>query len=230
MPRVVARTLTRQHRYTSETLFEGVYRLTERASATFASSGLSIHYLEPAEHATGRPWSTPRTCDDAFDRPTAVGGSVNSWDYVDKLSYTEFDEPYQYTYGTSGNFAQQTLNYDDQTHRLTDSTTTTQSGAAIADKTSYAYQPSGNGEHLLGAEAARVLRATGPRVGDFLIHLQRDGARNRQDDRGGEYGPRLHGGMGSQAQVDRRAPEAEGGRSRERGTRPQAGACPSWGR
>ncbi|MEV2197569.1 hypothetical protein AB0I02_42345 [Streptomyces phaeochromogenes] len=34
VPRVVARTLTRQHRYTSETLFAGVYRLTERASAT----------------------------------------------------------------------------------------------------------------------------------------------------------------------------------------------------
>jgi hypothetical protein len=45
---------------------------------------------------------------------------------------------------TDGNFAQQTLNYDDQTHRLTDSTTTTQSGAAIADKTAYFYQPSGN--------------------------------------------------------------------------------------
>ncbi|WP_455359434.1 asparagine synthase-related protein [Streptomyces sp. SYSU K21746] len=50
VPCVVARTLTRQHRYTSETLFEGVYRLTERASATFTPSGLSIHYPEPAEH------------------------------------------------------------------------------------------------------------------------------------------------------------------------------------
>lgn len=50
VPRVVARTLTRQHRYTCETLFEGVYRLTERASARFTSAGLSIHYPEPAEH------------------------------------------------------------------------------------------------------------------------------------------------------------------------------------
>ncbi|MFG2195692.1 asparagine synthase-related protein [Streptomyces sp. NPDC048639] len=50
VPRVVARTLTRQHRYTSETLFDGVYRLTERASATFSASGLTIHYPEPAEH------------------------------------------------------------------------------------------------------------------------------------------------------------------------------------
>ncbi|WP_208647989.1 asparagine synthase-related protein [Streptomyces tirandamycinicus] len=50
VPRVVARTLTRQHRYTSETLFEGVYRLTERAAATLTSHGLNIHYPEPAEH------------------------------------------------------------------------------------------------------------------------------------------------------------------------------------
>jgi asparagine synthase (glutamine-hydrolysing) len=50
VPRIVARTLTRQHRYTSETLFEGVQRLTERASATFTASGLSLHYPEPAEH------------------------------------------------------------------------------------------------------------------------------------------------------------------------------------
>lgn len=79
---------------------------------------------------------------DAFDRPISVGG--NNWSYVNKLSYTEFDEPYQFTYGTSGNFAQQTLNYDDQTHRLASSTTITQSGAVIADKTTYAYQPFGN--------------------------------------------------------------------------------------
>jgi asparagine synthase (glutamine-hydrolysing) len=50
VPHVVARTLTRQHRYTSETLFEGVYRLTERASATFTASGLDIHYPDSAEH------------------------------------------------------------------------------------------------------------------------------------------------------------------------------------
>ncbi|MEV6163754.1 asparagine synthase [Streptomyces sp. NPDC052052] len=83
VPRVVARTLTRQHRYTSETLFEGVYRLTERAAAMFTTSGLSIHYPEPAEHVleprTLRPGIDPL---DAFDElltdvirqaPTATG-------------------------------------------------------------------------------------------------------------------------------------------------------------
>jgi hypothetical protein len=48
--RALARSLTRQHRYSSDTLFEGVKRLTERAVATFSESGLAIRYPEPAEH------------------------------------------------------------------------------------------------------------------------------------------------------------------------------------
>ncbi|MEU9957342.1 asparagine synthase-related protein [Streptomyces sp. NPDC050982] len=83
VPRVVARTLTRQHRYTSETLFEGVYRLTERASATFTSSGLGIRYPEPAEHVleprTLRPGVDPLAVLDELltdvvrEAPTATG-------------------------------------------------------------------------------------------------------------------------------------------------------------
>ncbi|MFF2521811.1 RHS repeat-associated core domain-containing protein [Streptomyces liangshanensis] len=80
---------------------------------------------------------------DTFGRPTGVGGNPG-WRYVDKLSYTEFDEPQQFNFGTSGNFTQQTLQYDDQTRRLTSSLTVSGSGTKIADKTSYAYQPSGN--------------------------------------------------------------------------------------
>ncbi|WP_246101474.1 asparagine synthase [Streptomyces cyaneus] len=48
--RAVARTLSRQHRYTADTLFDGVYRLTERATAVFTRTGLAIAYPEPAEH------------------------------------------------------------------------------------------------------------------------------------------------------------------------------------
>ncbi|WP_251062608.1 asparagine synthase [Streptomyces sp. ISL-24] len=69
VPRVVARTLTRQHRYTCETLFEGVYRLTERASAMFTTSGLSVHYPEPAEHVL-----QPRTLRPGVDPLAALGG------------------------------------------------------------------------------------------------------------------------------------------------------------
>lgn len=69
VPRVVARTLTRQHRYTSETVFEGVYRLTERAAATFTASGLSIRYPEPAEHVL-----EPRTIRPGVDPLVALDG------------------------------------------------------------------------------------------------------------------------------------------------------------
>jgi asparagine synthase (glutamine-hydrolysing) len=48
--RVVARRLTRQPRYTSDTLFPGIHRLTERAEATFTGNGLTLRYPEPAEH------------------------------------------------------------------------------------------------------------------------------------------------------------------------------------
>lgn len=111
---------------------------------TYNLTGTLRNYTDQDPTTVKLPQETVSYNYDAYGRPTSVGGGTNSWDYVDKLSYTEFDEPYQLTYGTSGNFAQQTLNYDDQTHRLKDSTTTTQSGAAIADKTSYTYQPSGN--------------------------------------------------------------------------------------
>ncbi|MFJ8364449.1 RHS repeat-associated core domain-containing protein [Streptomyces sp. NPDC093984] len=110
---------------------------------TYNLTGTLAQYTDQDPTSVKLPQETIGYTYDAFNRPIAVGG-VNTWSYVGKLSYTEFDEPQQFTYGTDGNFAQQTLNYDDQTHRLTSSTTVTQSGAAIADKTAYAYQPSGN--------------------------------------------------------------------------------------
>ncbi|MEU6352381.1 RHS repeat-associated core domain-containing protein [Streptomyces sp. NPDC047072] len=111
---------------------------------TYNLTGTLSNYTDQDPTAVKLPEESVGYTYDAFDRPVAVGSGTGGWAYVNKLSYTEFDEPYQFTYGTSGNFAQQTLNYDDQTHRLTNSTTITQSGAAIADKTAYSYQPSGN--------------------------------------------------------------------------------------
>ncbi|GGN85515.1 hypothetical protein GCM10011579_076540 [Streptomyces albiflavescens] len=49
-PRAVARALSRRHRYGADTLFDGVYRLTERATAVFTAEGLTILYPEPAQH------------------------------------------------------------------------------------------------------------------------------------------------------------------------------------
>ncbi|MGW0837434.1 asparagine synthase [Streptomyces prunicolor] len=49
-PRAVARTLSRQHRYSADTLFDGVCRLTERATAVFTTGGLSVIHPEAAQH------------------------------------------------------------------------------------------------------------------------------------------------------------------------------------
>ncbi|MET8573176.1 asparagine synthase [Streptomyces sp. NPDC004783] len=113
VPRVVARTLTRQHRYTSETLFEGVYRLTERATATFTPSGLSIHYPEPSEHVlqprTLRPGVDPLTTLDELltdvirQTPTATGcvgvelsGGADSGNVALAVKAARFPEVYSF--------------------------------------------------------------------------------------------------------------------------------------
>jgi len=49
-PRAVTRALNRQHRYSADTLFEGVYRLTERATAVYTTAGLIIVHPEAAQH------------------------------------------------------------------------------------------------------------------------------------------------------------------------------------
>lgn len=51
--REAARLLVYQPRYGAETLFTGIHRLTERATATFGGA-LHLHYPEPALHATPR--------------------------------------------------------------------------------------------------------------------------------------------------------------------------------
>lgn len=50
LDRAVARALTRRHRYSTDTLWTGVHRLTERATATFTAAGLAISYPPPALH------------------------------------------------------------------------------------------------------------------------------------------------------------------------------------
>ncbi|MBV2358022.1 HNH endonuclease [Streptomyces sp. J2-1] len=124
----------------SEGALAGTYLHQNRYNLT----GTLQSYTDQDPAAVKLPSETVSYTYDSADRPIGVGGDTNGWAYVSGLTYTEFDEPQQYTYGTSGNFAQQTLTYDDQTHRLTGSTTVTRSGAAMADQTKYAYQPSGN--------------------------------------------------------------------------------------
>jgi RHS repeat-associated protein len=80
---------------------------------------------------------------DTFGRPISAGGGSGSWDYVDKLAWTNYDEPQQFTFGPSGNFAQTTYSYDEQTRRLTQQLTVAQSGRVRADDAFYSYKASG---------------------------------------------------------------------------------------
>ncbi|TKT10859.1 RHS repeat-associated core domain-containing protein [Streptomyces galbus] len=123
---------------------EGVLKGTYTHQNTYKLTGTLASYTDADPTSVKLPQETVSYTYDAFGRPVGVGGDTNGWAYVSGLRYTEFDEPSQFTYGPSGNFAQQTLAYDDQTHRLTESTTVTGSGTVMADRTRYAYQPSGN--------------------------------------------------------------------------------------
>jgi asparagine synthase (glutamine-hydrolysing) len=122
--RVVARTLTRQHRYTSETLFQGVYRLTERAAATFTPSGLSIHYPDPAEHVleprTLRPGVEPLAALDELltdvirQAPTATGcvgvelsGGADSGNVALAVKAARFPQAYSFGLLVGGNTGRQ---------------------------------------------------------------------------------------------------------------------------
>lgn len=65
----VTRLLTRRQRYSTNTIFDGLHKITERSVATVDHAGISISYPEPAEHVLRardlRPDTDPI---DAFDR------------------------------------------------------------------------------------------------------------------------------------------------------------------
>jgi RHS repeat-associated protein len=115
----------------------GTY-ITDR---TYTPTGNLHSYTDSAAGAL--PQETVSYGYDTFGRPTSAGGDAGSWDYVDKLAWTEYDEPEQFTFGPSGNFAQTTFSYDEQTRRLEGQLTVTQSGRVRADDTSYTYKASG---------------------------------------------------------------------------------------
>src|SRR5262249_29035922 len=54
VPREVARLLGMRFRYGHETLWTGLYRLTERSRAVFDSTGLRLCYPLPAVHSAAR--------------------------------------------------------------------------------------------------------------------------------------------------------------------------------
>ncbi|WP_265738137.1 RHS repeat-associated core domain-containing protein [Actinacidiphila epipremni] len=115
----------------------GTY-ITDR---TYTPTGNLRSYTDSAAGAL--PQETVSYGYDTFGRPTSAGGDAGSWDYVDKLAWTEYDEPQQFTFGPSGNFAQETYSYDEQTRRLKGQLTVTQSGRVRADDVAYDYKASG---------------------------------------------------------------------------------------
>lgn len=115
----------------------GTY-ITDR---TYTPTGNLHSYTDSAAGAL--PQETVSYGYDTFGRPTSAGGDTGGWDYVDKLAWTEYDEPQQFTFGPSGNFAQTTYSYDEQTRRLNSQLTVADSGRVRADDTSYTYKPSG---------------------------------------------------------------------------------------
>lgn len=69
-PREAARLLIYRPRYGTETLFTGIHRLTERATATFGGA-LHLHYPEPALHRS------PRELADGADVLAALAATID---------------------------------------------------------------------------------------------------------------------------------------------------------
>lgn len=117
---------------------EGTLAGTYSTSYTYTYTGNVASYTDSA--AGNLPSETVNFGHDQYGRET--GAASSTWDYLDKIAYSEFDQPLRLTYGPSTNYAQQTLAWDDQTGRLTDSSVVTGSGSTTIDHTSYAYSNS----------------------------------------------------------------------------------------
>lgn len=76
LDREVARLLTLRHRYSSDTIFPDIHRLTERAEATLSSGGLEIRYPEPAQHALPRKLRPGTDVLDFYEK--SLAGSIQA--------------------------------------------------------------------------------------------------------------------------------------------------------
>lgn len=112
-------------------------------TTTYAYTGADQISTQTDPAVAGLPYEAIGYTYDSVGDPVTVGSTQG--DYVDKLIYTEYGEPSQYTFGPSTNHAQLNLYYDDQTRNLTRSLTTTENTAngtfPTADDSSYTYQP-----------------------------------------------------------------------------------------
>ncbi|HEY3869751.1 MAG TPA: RHS repeat-associated core domain-containing protein [Actinocrinis sp.] len=106
----------------------------ERQFSYDTYTGLMLTQTDQA--AGGLPQETVDYGYDAYGRPVNVSGLDS---YVSNLTYSEYDQPSQYTFGTSDSYAQLTLNYDEQTQELQNALTTTSNSSIPLDDTTYAY-------------------------------------------------------------------------------------------
>ncbi len=103
--------------------------------------------------AGGLPQETVTYGADNYGRVTSVRGI---WDYADNISYTDFDEPQQYTFGPSGAWVQLTLTLDRQTHALDEAEVTDSATAGFVDDTSYTRNHVGDITAITDKQSAAV--------------------------------------------------------------------------
>lgn len=101
---------------------------------------------ETDQAAGGLPQETIDYGTDGFGRQTGLTGTLTGANgttnvtYVNSLTYTELDQPSQYTFGNpNGSFAQLTLGYDPQTQAVKSAVTTVTGSTTPIDDTNYTY-------------------------------------------------------------------------------------------
>lgn len=121
--------------YTTISASEGALAGTYSTAATYTYTGLLSSTTDSA--AANLPAETVNYGYDQYGQQTS--GASSAWDYVDKIAYSEFGQPTRVTYGPSTSFAQQSIDWNEQTGRLDGSTLVTGSGTTTADHTTYGY-------------------------------------------------------------------------------------------
>jgi RHS repeat-associated protein len=106
---------------------------------TYAPDGAETSYTDSA--AGGLPAETVTTGYDSAGDPDSLTGASP---YVDSLSYTNLDQPLQYTMGTSPEPAYVTDTYDPTTGNLTQQDTQTGTAETSVDDLNYTYNDVGD--------------------------------------------------------------------------------------
>jgi len=112
---------------------------TYTRSYTYAPDGQETSYTDSA--AGGLPQETVTTGYDAAGNPDSLTGTSS---YVDSLTYTNLDQPLQFTMGTSDEPVYMTDTYDPQTSRLTEQNVQTTPTRNSVDDLHYSYDEIGN--------------------------------------------------------------------------------------